>query len=69
MFKCSSEVDSRGVVVVDDAGVEVCGRMAAGGYRARNLVNRGGRDCASLIYWPRCIVAMVKVKELAGFRW
>ena len=25
-------------------------RMAGGGYRAKNLVNRGGRDSASLMY-------------------
>jgi hypothetical protein len=34
--------------------------MAGGGYRAMNRVNRGGSDCASLIYCRGCIEAILK---------
>jgi len=50
-----SKDDGVAVVVVVDGG-----RMAGGGYRARNRVNRGGSACASLMYCRGCIDAIVK---------
>lgn len=52
------------VVLVGDAAwdgrVDSCGRIAGGGYRAKNRINRGGRFFARLTYCCG-LVAMVAV--------
>lgn len=47
------------VVVLAGVGAVPSGRMAAGGYRAKKRVSRGGRAVASLTYCRELMVVLV----------